>query len=143
MKIVIVGAGTVGAALCVKLADEGHDITIVDKDKSAVSEIANMCDIAGVEGNGASISVLLKAGADRADLLIAVASDDEINILSCAAAKKLGTENTVAFNVCGLNVIIMIVSPLNAAFAFNLLLVESTPINNTVNGSSTDPDDSM
>lgn len=96
MKIVIVGAGTVGAALCVKLADEGHDITIVDKDKSAVSEIANMCDIAGVEGNGASISVLLKAGADRADLLIAVASDDEINILSCAAAKKLGTENTVA-----------------------------------------------
>ena len=65
MKIVIVGAGTVGAALCVKLADEGYDITIVDTDSGAISEITNKCDIAGVEGNGANIAVLRKAGADK------------------------------------------------------------------------------
>ena len=96
MKIVIVGAGTVGAAICIKLADEGHDITIVDSNTSAISEISNKCDVAGFEGNGANIALLKKAGADKADLLIAVTSYDEINILCCAAAKKLGTKNTVA-----------------------------------------------
>ncbi len=96
MKIVIVGAGTVGAAICIQLADEGHDITLVDSDSNAISEITNQCDVAGVEGNGANIGLLRKAGAENADLLIAVTSEDEINILCCAAAKKLGTKNTVA-----------------------------------------------
>lgn len=96
MKIVIVGAGSVGAAICAQLASEGHDITIVDRDIAAINEISNVYDVAGVGGNGADVSVLRKAGAERADLLIAVASEDEINILCCAAAKKLGTKNTVA-----------------------------------------------
>ncbi len=96
MKIVIVGAGTVGAAICIQLAEEGHDITLVDFDSDAVAEITNQCDVGGLVGNGANIDLLRKAGAENADLLIAVTSGDEINILCCAAAKKLGTKNTVA-----------------------------------------------
>ena len=96
MKIVIIGAGSVGSAICVQLASEGHDLTIVDKNQAILTELSNTCDVFGVVGNGADVSVLRRAGADRADLLIAVTSGDEINILSCAAARKLGTNHTIA-----------------------------------------------
>ncbi len=96
MDIVIIGGGTVGTAICSQLATEKHNITIVDHDFAALTEITNSCDVFGVSGNGADISVLRKAGAEKADLLIAVTSSDEINILCCAAAKKLGTEHTIA-----------------------------------------------
>ena len=96
MNIVIVGGGTVGSAICTQLARENHSITVVDENAAALSEIANSCDVFGVVGNGADISVLKKANADKADLLIAVSAMDEINILCCAAARKLGTKHTVA-----------------------------------------------
>ncbi|MBQ7293412.1 MAG: Trk system potassium transporter TrkA [Clostridia bacterium] len=96
MKIVIVGAGTVGASICIQLAEEGHDITLVDLDGEAIAETTNQCDVVGLEGNGANIGLLRKAGAEKADLLVAVTSEDELNILCCAAAQKLGTKNTVA-----------------------------------------------
>lgn len=96
MKIVIIGGGTVGTAICTQLASEGHDITVVDTNHTMLTELSNTCDVFGVVGNGADVSVLRKAGAERADLLIAVTSGDEINILSCAAARKLGTAHTIA-----------------------------------------------
>lgn len=96
MEIVIIGGGTVGAAICSQLATEKHNITVVDRDPAALGEITNVCDVFSVAGNGADISVLRKAGAEKADLLIAVTSSDEINILCCAAAKKLGTDHTIA-----------------------------------------------
>ena len=96
MKIVIIGAGSVGSAICLQLAGEGHDLTIVDKNQAILTELSNTCDVFGVVGNGADVSVLRRAGADKADLLIAVTSGDEINILSCAAARKLGTNHTIA-----------------------------------------------
>lgn len=96
MNIVIVGGGTVGSAICTQLARENHNITVVDESSAALAEIANSCDVFGVVGNGADISVLKKANADKAELLIAVSAMDEINILCCAAAKKLGTRHTVA-----------------------------------------------
>ncbi len=96
MNIIIVGGGTVGAEICSQLAKEGHDITIIDKDIDAINEISAACDVAGVIGNGADVSVLRKAGADKADLLIAVSASDELNILCCTAAKKLGTKQTSA-----------------------------------------------
>ena len=96
MKIIIVGAGTVGAAICQQLANEGHDITMVDKENSALYDISDKNDVFAVDGNGADVAVLEKAGADRADLLIAVTSSDELNILCCAAARKLGTHHTIA-----------------------------------------------
>ncbi len=96
MNIIIVGGGTVGSAICAQLAREKHDITVVDENAAALSEIANSCDVFGVVGNGAEISILRKAHADKADLLIAVSAKDETNILCCAAARKLGTKHTVA-----------------------------------------------
>jgi len=96
MKIVIVGGGSVGSAICAQLVGEGHDITVVDTDTAALAELCNICDAFGVTGNGAEVSVLRKAGAEKADLLIAVTSGDEVNILCCSAAKKLGTKHTVA-----------------------------------------------
>ena len=96
MKILIVGGGTVGTSICSQLAAEGHNITLVDSNIAMLAETANKYDVFGVVGNGADISVLRKAGADKADLLIAVTSSDEINILCCTAAKKLGTKHTVA-----------------------------------------------
>ena len=96
MDIIIVGCGTVGSAICSQLSHEGHNITVVDSDAVALAELCNTYDVYGVDGSGASISVLRKAGADKAYLLIAVTSSDEINILCCSVARKLGTHHTIA-----------------------------------------------
>lgn len=96
MNIVIVGCGTVGSAICAQLALEKHDVTLIDTDYESLADISSKCDVFGVVGNGAELSVLKKASVDKADLLIAVTSKDEINIICCAAAKKLGVKNTIA-----------------------------------------------
>ncbi len=96
MKIIIIGAGGVGTAICAQLALENHAITVIDKDRSTLTEVANAYDVTALLGNGADISVLKDAGASKADMLIAVTNEDELNILCCFAAKKLGTRHTVA-----------------------------------------------
>lgn len=96
MKIILAGIGRLGSSICSQLTGEGHDVTVIDTDESMVNEISNVCDIFGLVGNCAEISVLRKAGAAGADLLIAMSTEDEINILACAAARKLGTRHTVA-----------------------------------------------
>ena len=96
MRIIIVGAGTVGTVICTRLARESHNITLIDHNVAALNDMNNKFDVIGVEGNGASVSTLRKAGADKADLLIAVTNQDELNILCCASAKKLGTKHTIA-----------------------------------------------
>lgn len=69
MNIVIIGGGTVGAAICAELSAEKHNITIVDGNAAAVEEIASTCDVFGVVGNGADVSVLRKAGTEKAEFL--------------------------------------------------------------------------
>lgn len=96
MKIIIVGAGTVGTVICTRLAQEHHNITLIDHNVAVLNEMNTKFDVIGVEGNGASVSTLRKAGADKADLLIAVTNQDELNILCCVSAKKLGTKHTIA-----------------------------------------------
>lgn len=96
MRIIIVGAGTVGTVICTRLAQEHHNITLIDHNVSVLNEMNNKFDVIAVEGNGATVSTLRKAGADKADLLIAVTNQDELNILCCASAKKLGTKHTIA-----------------------------------------------
>lgn len=96
MNIVVIGGGTVGAAICAELSADKHNITLIDGNAAAVEEVTSTSDVFGVVGNGADISVLRKAGTEKADLVVAVTPGDELNILSCAAAKKLGAKNTVA-----------------------------------------------
>ena len=96
MHIIIIGGGTVGASICKQLSSEGHDLTLIDTDQSTLNEISNSSDMISFTGNGADVSVLRTAGAEKANLLIALTASDEVNILACAAAKKLGTQHTIA-----------------------------------------------
>ncbi len=96
LQIIIVGCGKVGRTLVEQLSHEGHSITVVDKNAAMVQDIANMFDIMGVVGNGASYGVLKEAGLEEADLLIAVTESDELNLLCCTVAKQVGDCEAIA-----------------------------------------------
>ena len=96
MRIVIVGTGKVGTTLAEQLSMEDHDIFVIDQNQTTVDHLVNTLDIMGVCGNGASYQVLLEAEVQKADLLVACTSHDEINLLCCLVAKKLGAQNTIA-----------------------------------------------
>jgi len=90
LKIIIVGCGKVGTTLVEQLCKEGHDITIIDKNPDKLQEITNMYDVMGIQGNGASYSVQMEAGIRTTDLIIAVTESDELNLLCCTIAKRVG-----------------------------------------------------
>lgn len=96
MNIIIVGDGKVGEALARQLSAEGHDITMVDSNPQVLTQSADRMDIMAVVGNGASMATLREAGAEHAGLLIAATSRDELNLLTCLTAKKMGTAHTIA-----------------------------------------------
>lgn len=96
LNIIIVGCGKVGTTLVEELSQEGHAITIVDKDYQNVQTIANMYDVMGICGNGASYSVLKEAGIEGTDLIIAVTESDELNLLCCTVAKRVGNCAAIA-----------------------------------------------
>ncbi len=96
MNIVIVGDGKVGYTLAAYLAQEKHDVTIVDQDETALEKASETLDVMCVRGNGANVRTLLEAGVDEADVLIAVTTNDEMNMVCCLAAKQLGAKYTVA-----------------------------------------------
>ena len=96
MKIVIIGAGKIGVTLTEQLANEGHEVTVVDNSAAALDAVGNTLDVMTVEGNGTSMDVQIEAGVPSADLAIAVMSTDEQNLLCCLVAKKLGVGNTIA-----------------------------------------------
>ncbi|SHJ24079.1 Trk system potassium transporter TrkA [Parasporobacterium paucivorans] len=96
MEIIIIGCGKVGAALAQELVEEGHTITIVDTNKKVLDVVSLNLDVLGIAGNGASYSVLLEAGVDKADILIAVTDSDEMNLLCCLFAKKVRDLKTIA-----------------------------------------------
>ena len=96
MKIIIVGCGKVGATIAEQLNSEGHDITIIDQDASAIQAITESIDVMGMTGNGAVYPVQMEAGIQEADLLIATTNSDELNMLCCLIAKKAGNCHTIA-----------------------------------------------
>mgnify|MGYP006072307883 FL=1 len=89
MKIIILGAGQVGASLAEHLADEQNDITLVDIDGDRLRELQDRLDIGTVAGQASNPDVLFRAGAEDADLLIAVTNSDEINMVACQVAYSL------------------------------------------------------
>lgn len=96
MRIVVVGDGKVGHALVKHLSIEGHNVVIIDSRQNVVDETVNSLDVIGVIGNGASYSIQREAGVEHADLLIAMTSSDELNILCCLVARKIGAGSTIA-----------------------------------------------
>jgi trk system potassium uptake protein TrkA len=95
MHIIILGAGESGFHLARMLSNENHDISVVDFDVSRVEKIRNLLDVQAFVGHGTNLSVLKDAGIHHADMLVAVTSTDEVNILACMIAKKLGVGITV------------------------------------------------
>lgn len=96
MRIVIVGGGKVGFTLAENLSADNHDIYFIDTDESVLKKADDMLDVMCIRGNGASLSTLKSAGIESADVLIAVTDRDELNMLSCLMAKKLGAKYTIA-----------------------------------------------
>ncbi len=96
LNIIIVGCGVVGTALVEQLVLENHDITVVDTSPQKVQKITDMYDVMGVVGNGASFSIQKDAGIIDADLIIAVTDSDELNLLCCTVASRVGHCATIA-----------------------------------------------
>ena len=97
MKIIIVGCGKVGHKLAEKLSlEENTDVTVVDVNRAAVKETANAFDVMGVVGDGVTLDTFMEAGIKDTDILIAVTGSDEVNLLICLLAKKLGNCQTIA-----------------------------------------------
>lgn len=96
MKIIIVGCGKVGTSIANELNSEGHEIVVVDIDHEAVTRLSESIDVMGIEGNGATYEILSEAGAESADLVIAAAARDEINLYTCLMAKAAGVKHTIA-----------------------------------------------
>lgn len=96
MNIVIIGVGKVGETLVANFVRERHDVVIVDSDYTKVGNVVNRYDVKGIVGGGLRRNVLIDAGVDKADLLIACTSRDEVNILCCVLAKKIGVRRTIA-----------------------------------------------
>lgn len=89
MKIVILGAGQVGATLAENLANENHDVTVVDQDEDALGDLQDRLDIRTVSGRASYPGVLRQAGVDSADMLIAVTDNDEVNMIACQVSYSL------------------------------------------------------
>ena len=96
MRIVVAGCGYVGENLISDLADEGHDVIVLDSSSGVVSDMTNRYDVMGVCGNAADYETLESAGAGQCDLFVASTSSDELNMLSCFIAKRIGARYTVA-----------------------------------------------
>ena len=89
MKIIILGAGQVGGTLTEHLADEQNDVTVVDSSDSALRQLQERLDIRTVKGDASKPTTLADAGAEDADMLIAVTDSDEVNMLACTIAYTL------------------------------------------------------
>ncbi len=96
MHIIIVGLGKLGLTMTKQLVSEGHSITVVDTNNEKLTSAVNLYDVMGVWGNGATCETLEEAGASKAKLIIAATASDEMNILCCLIANRMGTENTIA-----------------------------------------------
>lgn len=96
MNIVIVGCGKIGSTILSSLVQEGHDIVAVDSNDAVISEISNIYDSMCVCGSGTDCDTLSEAGVENAELFVAATGSDELNMLSCFLAKRMGAKHTIA-----------------------------------------------
>ena len=96
MQIVIIGNGVVGDTLISSICAEGHNVTVIDENPALIDEVVNKYDVFGVVGNGASVDIQREAGVQNCDVLISVATEDELNLLCCMIGKRLGASHAIA-----------------------------------------------
>lgn len=96
MKIALAGCGKVGATLIEQLRKENHDVTIIDTDESRMAYVNDSQDVMAVVGDARSVSVLKSADVQDCDLMLAMTDNDEVNLMICLVANKIGVKNTIA-----------------------------------------------
>ncbi len=96
MKIIIIGVGKVGENLVQNFIREKHDVVVIDTDRDKLEYIVNSYDVMGIVGSGLEREVLSEAGVSEADLVIVCTLRDEMNILACVIARKMGAKRTIA-----------------------------------------------
>lgn len=96
MKIVIIGDGKVGYKLAKQLSEDNYDVVLIDNNAGKLKAAINKLDIICITGDGVSAEVQKEADVPHADLVIACASTDELNMLSCLIARRLGARHTIA-----------------------------------------------
>jgi len=96
MKVIIVGAGAVGMHLARSLSWEGHEVIIIDHRQELMDLATGSMDVLAKRGSGTSISTLVNAGAQSADLMLAVTNVDEVNLVACMLARQLGVKTRIA-----------------------------------------------
>ena len=96
MKIIIAGAGDVGSHLAKLLSSESHDIYLIDKNEERLNSISSQFDVFTIPGDAKSVEIMEQKLISSCDLLIAVTSSEETNMLICILGKKLGAKHTIA-----------------------------------------------
>ena len=96
MKIIIAGCGKIGSTILASLVAEGHEVVAIDTDPDVISEMNNIYDVMGAVGNCADSDVLKEAGIETTSLFVAVTGSDELNMLSCFLARRMGAHHTIA-----------------------------------------------
>lgn len=96
MKTTVIGAGKVGKEIAMRLLQEGHDLVIIDKDESRLARIEDDFDCHCIKGSGSTAKTLNSPAVAQSDLLIAVTNSDEVNMIACMTAKRIGIPYTIA-----------------------------------------------
>lgn len=96
MKTIVIGAGEVGYHIAERLSREAHDVVVIEQNSTVRARVQDELDVMTVEGNGSSPRVLEEAGVREADILIAVADIDEVNVVACLLAKEYGVATRIA-----------------------------------------------
>lgn len=96
LKIIIIGAGKVGCQIAKTLSSENHDVVIIEKDDMKRQSAQDNLDVLTILGNGANVRTLEKAGIKQTDMIIAVTSSDEANMIACMTAKQFGVPQKIA-----------------------------------------------
>ena len=95
MYVIVVGAGEVGTYVADRLSREGHDVAVVERDRAALREVSERLDVLTLLGSGTNPEILRQAGIERAEMIVAVTSQDEVNLVCCLVGKQAGIARTV------------------------------------------------
>lgn len=95
MKIIVVGGGKVGKALCRSLVEEEHDVILIEENESVLNHVTKRLDIMGIVGNGANFRILEQADVQHCDIFIAITDKDEVNMVAAVLAKRMGAKETI------------------------------------------------
>ncbi len=95
MRIIVIGGGKVGTALCRSLVEEKHDVILIEEKESVLKKITKRYDIIGILGNGANHKILEQADVQDCDIFIALTDKDELNMVAAVLARKMGAKETV------------------------------------------------